>query len=218
MYRFQTIETELGPQFKFENLTVHFGNKQLTKSILQEQFPFLQTQYLNQKHSTIIAKYPDNLDVADGYTWNQTNFSAVIRTADCLPLIAFNHQTKQLTNLHCGRVGLVDGILQNFYQLTNPRQFHSFFIGPHIETYEIGYELFKSLENKSVPHLFSENNKYYFSLAEFTKNFINLNFSSKNVYEVHINTLSDDSYWSYRADKNTPDRNFSFAFIEDLKT
>ena len=140
---------------------------------------------------------------------------SVIRTADCLPLIAIDHNQSKITNLHCGRKGLIDGILNTFVQVSDTSSPHSFFIGPHIETYEIGKELYLELKSKKISNLFTLQDKYYFSLAGLTKEFIKNHFKHYKIHETLINTLTDNSYWSYRRDKGTIDRNLSYVYIKE---
>ncbi len=230
MYEFQTINSNLGIQFclnhKLESnpsshlqkftVNVIFGNKNLTPQLLYSKYKNLNLQFLNQQHSTILGDPKNIPDICDGLTWIEPKYSAVIRTADCLPLIAYDHDAQQFTNLHCGRKGLVNGILNSFLKTCDPNHFFSFFIGPHIETYEIGLELYNILNADKIFGLTVIEGKYYFSLADFTKKFIASNFKKFNLYETHINTLLDPTYWSYRSDKMAPARNLSFAYIEEL--
>lgn len=215
MYTFQTIKSDLGIYFKSKNISVIFGHKKLTPQNLNENFKNIEFQFLNQKHTTIICSHDNLLDACDGLQWDQFNFSGVVRTADCLPLIVFDQTNLQLINLHCGRKGLVDGILDNLLELTEPDHTFSFFIGPHIETYEIGQDLYQELQSKNINSLSHIQNKYYFSLSDFTKNFITTHYTNHKIYETNINTLLNPMYWSYRANQSTPERNLSFAYIEE---
>lgn len=194
---------------------VFFGNKKLGLNNLETKYSEMETLFLNQKHTTQIDIEPSISVSSDGYQWRKPQCMIVIRTADCLPLVAINQTKKVITNLHCGRVGLTDGILSEFLKLNNPEDDFSFFIGPHIQTYEIGYDLFKKLRNKGIGNLMVHNECYYFSLQNFTKDFIKKNFKSYEIYETNINTLDNDLYWSYRRDKETNSRNFNFAYFED---
>jgi hypothetical protein len=215
MYTFQTINSDFGIHYKSENISVVFGHQKLNPNNLKELFKNIEFKFLNQKHSTTICSNDNVLDVCDGLQWNQPNYSGVIRTADCLPLIVIDHTELQFFNLHCGRKGLVDGILDNLLKLTNTDHTFSFFIGPHIETYEIGLDLYNELKSKNINSLTVVHDKYFFSLADFTKKFISAHFTNYKLYEANVNTLLDPMYWSYRADKSTPERNLSFAYTEE---
>lgn len=216
MYEFQNRETSEGIHFYHQNLNVFFGNKFHKPENLTVQYPQIKFQFINQTHSTHLTSYPKVLKECDGYQWSEKNFSTIIRTADCLPLIAIDHSLQKISNLHCGRVGLVNGILNTFIENSHTDHYHSFFIGPHITTYEIGYDLFEDLKRKNIEGLEVINNdKYLFSLAQFTKNYLKQKFSSFKIYECNINTLTNDSFWSYRRDKGTIHRNLSYAYIEE---
>jgi copper oxidase (laccase) domain-containing protein len=213
MYKFQTTNTELGISYKSKNINIFFGNKNLTLDKLNAHNIDVEKKFINQKHSTIIGVYPSNEEISDGYQWNQNKYAAIIRTADCLPLICVDHLNHRITNIHCGRVGLTDGILNEFLKIADTNSEFSFFIGPHIETYEIGKDLYLDLESKGIGPLNSINNKYFFSLAGFVSEFIKNNFKNFQIYQCNINTFTDNSYWSYRKDKGTISRNLSYAFF-----
>lgn len=215
MYPFQSKEDSQGLSFSFENYHVYFGNKNLKPEDLGNKHPSVQIQYVKQTHSTIIARYPEVKDECDGYQWDKTHFAAIIRTADCLPLIAIDHNSGQISNLHCGRVGLVNGILNEFIKNSDVNNTHSFFIGPHIMTYEIGPDLYQQLHDQGISDLEVIDGKYYFSLAKFTKIILEKHFKKSKIYECNINTLTNTSYWSYRLDKGTNNRNLSYAYKED---
>lgn len=204
---------DYGIEYNFNNIKVIFGNKNLSLEKAQILYPKVEFIRINQKHTTTISTDNCFLDISDGHQWSKKNHTCVIRTADCLPLIAINHNLDQITNLHCGRQGLVDGILNEFLKISDTNANYSFFIGPHIETYEIGEDLYNSLKVNFAKHLYIENNKYYFSLSSYTKDFLVNHFKSYKIYECNINTYTDRDYWSYRVDKSTPFRNINFAFL-----
>lgn len=213
MSNFQKTIFDLGVIYSEGPYNVIFGNKKLTEQKVKELFPYIEYISLNQKHSTNISKESQFLEISDGHQWSKTNFACGIRTADCLPLIAINHSLNQITNLHCGRKGLIDGILSEFLKISDVNSTFSFFIGPHIETYEIGQDLYEELKTRFKKYLKKENEKYYFSLSLMTKDFIVTNFKSSTIYECKIDTYINNNYWSYRKDKLTSFRNLSFAFM-----
>ncbi len=205
--------TDYGISYTSRPFTVVFGNKNLSEEKAEVLYPNVRFTKINQKHTIMISNEDHPLELSDGHQWTKKNSTCIIRTADCLPLIAINHDLDQITNLHCGRQGLVDGILSEFLKVADINADYSFFIGPHIETYEIGQDLFDSLKLKFSNHLYIKNDKYYFSLSSYTKEFLVNHFKSYKIYECNINTFTDKNYWSYRVDKLTPNRNINFAFL-----
>ncbi len=194
---------------------VYFGNKKFDSNELVGKHSHLELQFLNQQHTTNIDIEPKISEASDGYQWIKPNKAVIIKTADCLPLIVLDHTDRVITNLHCGRVGLVDGILLKFLKITNPHNSFSFFIGPHIQTYEIGRNLYLQFKEIGLDCLYTKEQSYYFSLQNFTKKFISENFKIYKIYEADINTFSNNLYWSYRKDKETKYRNFNFAYFEE---
>ncbi len=212
MLNFQKKVCDLGIFFEYKKIKIAFGSKALTQEKLSSLYPNVHFFNINQKHTTLISNENALLPEADGHQWIQPNTSCLIRTADCLPLIAYDHNTSQITNLHCGRKGLVDGILDQFLKITNTNSNYSFFIGPHIQTYEIGLDMYNELKDDFSDHILLKDQKYYFSLSSLVKDFLVKHFKSYKIYECGIDTFVDDNYWSYRADNKTLLRNINFAF------
>lgn len=214
MQKFSKTELDYGTEYNLENVKVVFGNSKLEPNLLSANWPNINFIQLNQVHSTIITQQFVPNEPSDGHQWDDTNLAVIIKTADCVPLITYDHTSGTLTNIHCGRKGLVDGILNSFLKISSPDSEHSFFIGPHIETYEIGKDMSKDLGKYGVKGLYQKDGKHFLSLSELIKNFIANNFKHNRIYSCSINTLIDDKYWSYRRNSQTKSRNFSFACIE----
>lgn len=209
MYIFNKIENEFGLFFENSNITVFFGNKILTQELLIKKFPNTKFNLLQQKHSTIISQNNENLDTSDGHIWSDQKNSYVIMTADCVPLVVYNHTQNILCSLHCGRVGLVNGILNNFLKISNTTDYHSFFIGPHIKTYEIKNDILDKLEPLHMRNISFQKDRIYLDLEKMIDTFIFENFLNFKIYKTNIDTFTDDAFWSYRKNSLTRNRNLS---------
>lgn len=204
----------------FENSThiIFFGNKSLNQNLapqLQSMFD-IDILSMNQKHTTTILKSTPQPEVCDGIFTDHTRKALLVRTADCLPLMAIDPEGAVYA-LHCGRNGLVNGIIDNLGQIAKasingPWQF---FIGPHIsvENYEVGDLLFSEISERypGAPSLVIKDHRKCFDLSLFTKEQLSTRFPQAQISEFKIDTFSNESYNSFRRDK-TSERNLSLIW------
>lgn len=202
---------------KFTNII--FGNKYLSAhelEYLSQTFNF-KPYTLNQKHTTKVVARQDLIDtnlVCDGVITSFTQEALVIRTADCLPLIAVSDTS--VAALHCGRKGLLDGIIKSLAHQASHVSYTHFYIGPHIhfQNYEIGKDLFTEIQN-SFPQtqaLKVFNHKFCFCLKTFATEHILTHFPLAQIFELEIDTYTDQNYNSYRRDQKTLERNLSLVW------
>lgn len=196
---------------------VAFGNKNLGPDQLQNLLLHhdVRLNAMNQQHTTQISALPIDGQPCDGIFTNKSLEALVVRTADCLPLLAINED--RIFALHCGRKGLIDGIIQNLKKNADDYKPNwTFFIGPHItpENYEIGTELTEEIRQKypKTEALVQISGKSCFSLKTFTLEQLAAEFTSATLLELDIDTFSDENYYSYRRDNKTPERNYSFIW------
>lgn len=211
----------LGQIFETPHFCLVFGNKHLGEEALEfaaKKFNFT-TEFIQQKHTSKIIKAPTNSQICDGTFTDQPHLGLCIRTADCLPLLASSGEA--IYALHCGRRGLLNGIIKNLKDHHRPTASTpwSFFIGPHIqcESYEVGAEIYAQIQ-KQYPNtqaLVRLNNRHCFSLKAFAQEQIQTYFPGAQIFEFEIDTFTNSQYNSYRKDNKTKARNLSFIWKKD---
>lgn len=101
-------------------------------------------QWLQQTHSTqIVCTDPSGaVPEADGVLLEQPGQSAVVLTADCLPVVLCREDGSAATVIHAGWRGLAAGILQEAHGLLRAKQLMAW-IGPCIlpTRFEVGGEV-----------------------------------------------------------------------------
>lgn len=204
--------SEEGCFYSDPEFEIKFYNKNIQLLNLKQKYPDIAILSINQKHTTLIAKDNHNLEICDGYSTLKSLTAVAIRTADCLPLIAIDLEEKKISSLHCGRKGLVDGILKSFKEISQPDHPHVFFIGPHIRFYEVGEEIYSEYKTKNFNGLYTEGKKFFFSLKVFTEDYLRTHFKRIKIYDCNVDTYKDNNYWSYRKDNKTSLRNLSLGF------
>ena len=119
---FTTVRTGGVSQVPFDsfNLGDHVGDNptdvQHNRQLLVEQFGLPHFPlFLTQTHSTRVIRLPydgDNLEADAVYT-NQPNQVCLVMTADCLPVLFYSKDGKEVAAAHAGWRGLCDGVLEN---------------------------------------------------------------------------------------------------------
>ena len=119
---FTTVRTGGVSQVPFDsfNLGDHVGDNptdvQHNRRLLVEQFGLPHFPlFLTQTHSTRVIRLPydgDNLEADAVYT-DQPNQVCLVMTADCLPVLFYSKDGKEVAAAHAGWRGLCDGVLEN---------------------------------------------------------------------------------------------------------
>ncbi|MCM0648747.1 peptidoglycan editing factor PgeF [Clostridium swellfunianum] len=180
--------------------------------------------YLSQIHSGNIFTYDGNLYEGDALITDKKNVAVGIFTADCVPVLIFDKAKQVIAAVHSGWKGTLNGISANtVLELINnygsiPEDL-IVYIGPHNRgcCYEIG---------KDVEELFLDN-KLYRDLEIVNQGNLNLErcivaqlehvgVQQKNIKCIDICTYcsEDVQLYSYRKDKDSCGRMFSFVYLE----
>ncbi|WGE55568.1 peptidoglycan editing factor PgeF [Actinobacillus equuli subsp. equuli] len=122
IHAFTTVRTGGVSQVPFDsfNLGDHVGDNptdvQRNRQLLVERFGLPNFPlFLTQTHSTRVIRLPhdgDNLEADAVYT-NQPNQVCLVMTADCLPVLFYSKDGKEVAAAHAGWRGLCDGVLEN---------------------------------------------------------------------------------------------------------
>lgn len=154
------------------------------------------------------------------------NVAIGVLTADCLPLILFDAENKILAAVHAGWRGTIKNVAQvavdRMVKLgADPVGITAYF-GPcaHVETYEAPPELLELLENSPYRNhvLKTVEGKIYFDLPLMNK--LQLTDAGlapeKLVQDYCLDTLTNQTLWSYRRDREAAMRQPTCAVFTDF--
>lgn len=171
---------------------------------------------LNQVHGNLSLKAKfKTQSTADGHFTQDRSLALSIRTADCVPVLVYSHNT--IFALHCGWRSLAKNIIGKCFQNIS-LSMSQVFIGPHIRpaSYEVSEDVvshFKATRLKdSLPvfDLLPNAPRPFLCLENIIKNqFIELGCSLNQIHSSQINTYSHPDYSSFRKTQ-TSRRQWSF--------
>ena len=159
----------------------------------------------NQSHSNkclIVRKNKFEYN-CDSIVTRDDNFILGITTADCLPIILIDYQSKVIGISHAGWKGLKKGIIENtinkMLKIGSVKSDINAFIGPCIR--KNSYEVSRGFSNGMKFNLKGlctiKNNKYYFDLPKLAKFKLNRLGVSK-IVDSKIDTYKNEKFFSYR--------------------
>jgi len=182
--------------------------------------------FLNQVHSTIIRfidRIPEKKLRGDAMITDIPEFLLIIKTADCLPVLVVDEPRKVIAAIHCGWRGTSKRVIQKGIQgmVDHYKCRPSTLIvalGPCIGSgcYEVGEDVFQSFKKEELSTEFfrthpSKKKKYLFDLkGENISQLMSLGVEKKNIYSVDGCTHCDESFPSYRRDREKAGRMLSF--------
>ncbi|MBT3196102.1 MAG: peptidoglycan editing factor PgeF, partial [Gammaproteobacteria bacterium] len=195
------------------NLATHVGDREgdvmVNREALQQQLALSSPiQWLNQLHSTIVARLPftaASIPVADGAWSDQAGVACAVLSADCLPILLTEPGGKAVAALHAGWRGLSAGMIQqgvaNFHQ---PADQLIAWLGPAIgqSSYEVGDEVRSCFidQNPEAEHHFipSEGGNWLASMEGLARQQLQ-QLGVKAIYGGGWDTYSDqEQFFSYR--------------------
>lgn len=205
-----------------------FGTEKWKDSDLKKKtewagFRFL---FLNQVHSTIIRfidRIPEKKLRGDAMITDIPEFLLIIKTADCLPVLVVDEPRKVIAAVHCGWRGTSRRVIQMAIQGMVDRykcQPSSLLValGPCIgsECYEVGEDVLQSFKQEKLSEEFFrahpfKKKKYLFDLkGENISQMLSLGIKRENIYCADGCTHCNESFPSYRRDREKAGRMLSF--------
>ena len=160
----------------------------------------------------------------DALITNQTNIPLMVMTADCTPVLFYDHVKQVIAVAHAGRAGAIKGIVPKTIQkMCNEFGCHiqniTVVLGPSIGAccYEVGEKIAKEVIQSGYDlAVVFENEKYSLDVNSIINHQLkNLGIDTKQIEDLSIcNACQNETYFSYRADKQKTGR---FAGIIMLK-
>ena len=218
----------LGEVWRSEEIIVFFGSGAATFADLQRIYPDFLWARGKQTHSNIVLSASDLLDRSanpsrecDGVISKTQGVAAMVATADCIPLLAWDSRLGISLALHAGWRGvanrIVDVALQRFLSEGSHLGDIFWWIGPHIQgpSFEVGADVAEKLirsapngEKALLPHPVSGKAKV--SLGTLAALQIQERGAPGNVWTSSIDTWADPRFASFRRDGQSASRQLSF--------
>ncbi len=219
-------EHELGRQVRFGDFLVFFGNKNATPTSLNTYFPHFEFRGIRQTHSDIVIESTDQTTEADAHFSSEALVALQIKTADCLPIFAFEPTNKKIIAIHAGWRGVESQItikaLLKMRSLGAVVENLRWIIGPHIQksSFEVDENVWAKIMESIPSGSFHQLQDFYIELP-YKKYLIDLcsivraqvfseNTPIEHIESLSIDTLTNLSWHSYRREKENSGRNISF--------
>ena len=168
---------------------------------------------LNQIHSNKVIYFEDKNSIknklnGDAIVTKIRNVAIGILTADCVPILLYDHKQKIIGCIHSGWKGALNGVIKNtvkkFQDLNSKTENLIVVVGPCIgkESYEIKIDFYNKFINQNPKYIkfFKKtlDKKYTFDLRGFVNNQIS-ELNIKNIENIEKDTFSQrELFFSYR--------------------
>jgi YfiH family protein len=227
----------LGHVIETTDVTVFFGDWKSSVHALSTAFPEYHLRFVRQTHSDVVitSHSPDEVRVeenADAHLTAKGKLALCIRTADCLPIMIFEPQSRLIAAIHAGWRGIANGIVlracEHLLSLGGTLNRAHVWIGPHIsgDSFEVGRDIALKLEasfdavrgfspegTAIKDHIDSQ--KSYVDLLAIARAQLKSNGIEKERTTIlAINTFSSSEHASYRRDAVLAGRQISFIALK----
>jgi len=168
---------------------------------------------LNQIHSNKVIYFENENSIknnlsGDAIVTKIKNVAIGILSADCAPILLYDHSKKIIGCIHSGWKGALNGVIRNtvkkFKELDSNIDNLTAVVGPCIgkENYEVKIDFYKRFvgQNLKYEEFFKKiaDEKYIFDLRAFINNEIS-DSNIKNIENITMDTFSEkDFFYSYR--------------------
>lgn len=150
----------------------------------------------------IVMANPEKIAKGADGLYSQKSIALGIRSADCIPMMLYNKSKDMLYALHCGRKGIIAGIIQNIKEIESDIEEAKVFLGPHIrvENYPLrknDAELIKNSDYGSFLKKIGGQDHFNLTSAcqeELTR----IGVKRENISDCGIDTYADNRFYSYR--------------------
>lgn len=215
------VETDLGFVKEQDGYLLFFGKTSATLDQITQAYPKISFRSVHQKHTDIcVLSTPDSQEIiADAHFTNEDHVGLIIKTADCMPILAYDKNKKLILAVHAGWRGVENQITSKSCFSTKLQSINIFF-GPHIlqKNFEVDADVKEQLQNTYLRHsvnpdvnvIMPKLDKFYIDLKAIVKTQIQSLSVPFFLHELTIDTVSDLRFHSYRRDKHNSGRNLSF--------
>jgi len=220
-------ETDLGFELRHEKFLAFFGKKDSTLKNLRTNYPELEWSWVKQVHGDYLHEAPKrgSSEVEADAQWTmQKKVGLITKTADCVPVLAFNKITRSVLSIHAGWRGvalkIVPKSLLQLQILSHQICDWEIFVGPHIlqnsfQIKEDSYLLLKqSTSLKDDTWIKTAADGYQADLITLLKSQLDeIHVPASQIHVLAYDTKSDTRFHSFRRDKDTSGRQISFIAL-----
>jgi len=188
---------------------------------------------LNQIHSNKVIYFENASSIGNKLTGDAIvtkikNVAIGIITADCAPILLYDHSKKTIGCIHSGWRGALNGVIKNavkkFEELNSNIDNLIAVVGPCIgkENYEVKIDFYESFVSRNLKYekFFKKisNEKYIFDLRGFINNEISV-LNIKNIENIEIDTFAEkEFFYSYRRSSRNNEQNYGRCISVILMT
>lgn len=206
-------ETPLGFEYATKKYLVFFGKKNCKIIDLKTAYPKLTFRQIKQTHSDILIKSKIGSETieADAHWTNQKNVALVVRTADCMPILAYSEKADLVLAVHAGWRGVQNKILAQAIKKLSLNDQLKIYVGPHIQknSFEVDQDVKDLLAAQPANYIKNEN-KYYIDLKNILYEQIDQVTENSEKFLLNKDTMTDSSFNSFRRQKKSSERNLNF--------
>lgn len=214
-------ETDLGFLQIRDGHLIFFGKNSATLEQIKQAYPDILFRGVHQKHTDVcVSSVPDSSDtIADAHFTAEAGVGLIVKTADCLPVLAYDKSQKLILAIHAGWRGVENQITAKSLLAAKFNE-AEIIIGPHIlqKSFEVDPDVKEQLEKvyllyapESDAQVFTpKENKYFIDLKTIVKKQIESVAIPYHLHDLALDTVSDERLHSYRRDRHTSGRNLSF--------
>ncbi|MFM6928403.1 MAG: peptidoglycan editing factor PgeF [Bdellovibrio sp.] len=223
-------KTDLGYEIKTPEVTLFFGGTESQLPRLKEAYPHFKFTRVKQIHCDVVVESKDDLldyqQIADAHFSTTPNLALCVITADCVPVLFYHQKTGTIAGVHAGWRGVANRILiKTIHTLKSrgiPAAELEVIIGPHIQknSFEVGLDVRDQILS-SLGSLPETEKSLFWEPKGPEKALVDLNLIVKaqldsegipfdQVFDLHLDTVTDTFFHSHRRDKEKAGRQVSF--------
>ncbi|MDG0815036.1 peptidoglycan editing factor PgeF [Bdellovibrio svalbardensis] len=223
-------QTPFGYEIRTPHLTMLFGGVESQLPNLKAAYPHFDFTRVKQIHSDAVVESKDtSLDyqvIADSHYTRSKNLALCVITADCVPAFLYHQPTGLIAGVHAGWRGVANKILMktidSLISQGAKAQELDVVIGPHIQkkSFEVGNDVRDQILT-SLGTLTEAQRSLFVEKISDQKCLLDLNqvvkaqlqskgIEAERVFDLHIDTFSNQDFHSHRRDKEKAGRQISF--------
>ena len=188
---------------------------------------------LNQTHSNKVVYFEKESSIknklpGDAIVTKIKNVAIGVLTADCAPILLYDHSRKIIGCIHSGWRGALNGVIKNtikkFKELDSNIDNLFAVVGPCIrkENYEVKIDFYEKFVNQNTKYevFFKKivNDKYFFDLRGFINNKIS-DLNIKNIENIEMDTFTArETFYSHRRSRLNNEKNYGRCISVILMT
>lgn len=223
-------QTQYGYEVRTPHVTVFLGGVHAQLPRLTEAYPDFKLTRLKQIHSDAVVETKDHHQdyqiIADAHFTKEKHLALCVITADCVPIFFYDPATNIIAGAHAGWRGVASRIIpktiqQMVMQGSFPQNIQVI-VGPHIQkqSFEIENDVRDQILTSLGP-LSQEERSSFVEVVSDGKCRLDLNqvvntqllqegIDLDKVFNLHIDTVTNLDFHSYRRDKEKSGRQISF--------